>query len=91
MRYLSDLNSIFSIDVVDSLAQQIFELTGEYEYELTISRHVGARFIKGLKKEVELSEEVGKVVAALESLSLLSERYTLSYIELPILNERLLP
>ena len=41
MSYSSDLNSIFSIDVVDSLAQQMFKLTSTDELEIVVSRHLG--------------------------------------------------
>ena len=50
MSYLNDVNSVFSIDVVYSLAQQIFNLIGTVELEIAISRHLGAKSIKGLKK-----------------------------------------
>ena len=67
------------------------ELIGKDELEVAISRHLGAKLIKWLNKEIELSEEVEEVVAALESLPVLSNRYTLSYIALPISKEILLP
>ena len=49
-------DSTFSkpIDVVDSLAQQIFELTSKDELEVAISKHLGAKTIKRLNKEIEL-------------------------------------
>ena len=91
MSYSIDVNFFFSIDVVDSLVQQMFKLIGTDELEIAISRHLKAKSIKLLKKEVELSEEVEEAVAALEFFPVLSERYTLSYIELPISTERLVP
>ena len=91
MSYSSDIDSIFSIDVVDSLAQQLFRLTHVDELEVVISRNLGTKSLKGLKKKVELSEEVEDAVAVLEYLSMLPDRYTLSYIELPISTKRLLP
>ena len=91
MSYSSDINSIFSIDVVDSLAQQLFRLTHADELEVAMSRNLISKSLKGLKKEIELSEEVEDTMTALEYLLIVPDRYTLSYIELPISIERLLP
>ena len=77
--------------MVDSLVQQLFRLTHADEVEVAISRNLREKSLKGLKKEIELLEEVEDAVAALESLPILSDRYTLSYIELLISTERLLP
>ena len=41
MSYSSDVNFVFSNDVVDSLVQQMFKLTGTDELEIAISRHLG--------------------------------------------------
>ena len=70
---------------------KFFKLTGKDELEVSNSRHLGAKLIKWLNKEIEFSKEVEEVVAALESLQVLSDRYTLSCVELPIPNKRLLP
>ena len=51
MSYSSDINSIFLIDVVDSLVQQLFRLTHVDELEVVVSRNVGAKSLKGLKKK----------------------------------------
>ena len=78
MSYSSDINSIFAIDVVDSLAQQLFRLTHADELEVAISRNLRDKSLKGLKKEVELSKEVEDAVATLKSLLVLLDTYTLS-------------
>ena len=40
MKYPDDDNPIYSIDVIDSLAQEVFELDGKDGMEATISKHL---------------------------------------------------
>ncbi|XVF58683.1 hypothetical protein PTKIN_Ptkin07bG0085400 [Pterospermum kingtungense] len=40
MKYSCDDNLVYSIDVIDSLAQDVFELDGKDELEVSISKHV---------------------------------------------------
>ncbi|XP_041009434.1 uncharacterized protein LOC121253491 [Juglans microcarpa x Juglans regia] len=40
MKYPGDDNSVYSIDVIDSLAQEVFELDGKYGLEVAISKHL---------------------------------------------------
>ena len=47
MKYPDDNNSVYSIDVIDSLAQEVFELDGKDGLEVAISKY--------LKKENELA------------------------------------
>jgi hypothetical protein len=40
MKYPGDDNPVYSIDVIDSLAQEAFELDGKDGLEVTISKHL---------------------------------------------------
>ena len=40
MKYPGDDNPVYSIDVIDSLAQEVLELDGKDEMEVAISKHV---------------------------------------------------
>ena len=46
MRYPSDLNSYFSVEIIDSLAQQIFEFTSEDALELDIRKSLQLKYPK---------------------------------------------
>jgi hypothetical protein len=61
MKYSSDDNSVYSINVIDSLAHEVFELDGKDGLEVAISRH--------LEKENEvlaLSTELQETVCSVE-------------------------
>ncbi|XP_068636053.1 uncharacterized protein [Aristolochia californica] len=40
MKYPGDDNLVYSIDVIDSFAHEVFELDGKYELEVAISKHL---------------------------------------------------
>ena len=40
MRYPSDVHSVFNIDIIDSLMQQVYELDGEDKLEIVLSKHL---------------------------------------------------
>ncbi|XP_031253049.1 uncharacterized protein LOC116110979 [Pistacia vera] len=85
-----DGESIFAIDVVDpidSIVQEIFELNNADELEVTLLKHVESEE----KGEIELSEELKEIVAALHSLKSSLERYGVSFIKLPDSHQKLLP
>ncbi|XP_031280029.1 uncharacterized protein LOC116138449 [Pistacia vera] len=90
MKYPTDVQSIFAIDVVDSvdsIAQEIFELNNADELEVALTKHVESEE----KGEIELSEKLKETVVALHSLKPIPERYGVSFIKLPDSHHKLLP
>ncbi|XP_059429173.1 uncharacterized protein LOC132162985 [Corylus avellana] len=60
MKYPGDDNPVYSIDVIDSLAQEVFELDGKDELEVAISKHLDKE-----NEELALSTDLQENVAAL--------------------------
>ena len=86
MKYPSDDNPVYSIDVIDSLAQDVFELEGKDELEVAISKHLGKE-----KEELTWSIELQETVAALDDSPKLQHPGKFPFVALPVSNERLLP
>ena len=61
MKYPDDDNPVYSIDVIDYLAQKVFELDGKDGLEVAISKHLE----KENKELACLSTDLQKTVAAL--------------------------
>nr|POE93169.1 hypothetical protein CFP56_40322 [Quercus suber] len=60
MKYPDDDNPIYSIDVIDSLAQEVFELDGKDGLEVAISKHLEKE-----NEELALSTDLQETVATL--------------------------
>ncbi|KAJ9174205.1 hypothetical protein P3X46_017256 [Hevea brasiliensis] len=86
MKYLADDHSIFSSDVVDTIAHNVFELSMEDELEVVISQG-----IQEISTNQPLSVEVQEAVMALQSLPPIPKRYEVSKIDLPVSHTKLLP
>ncbi|KAJ9185684.1 hypothetical protein P3X46_005284 [Hevea brasiliensis] len=86
MKYLADDHSVFSIDVVDTIVQDVFELSMDDELEVVISQG-----IREISTNQPLSLEVQKPVMALQSLPPIQKRYGVSKINLPVSHTKLLP
>ncbi|KAJ9187026.1 hypothetical protein P3X46_002525 [Hevea brasiliensis] len=86
MKYPADDHSIFSIDVVDTIVQDVFELSMEDELEVVISQG-----FQEVSANQPLSVEVQEAVMALQSLPPVPKRYGVSRIDLPISHTKLLP
>ncbi|KAJ9175108.1 hypothetical protein P3X46_013690 [Hevea brasiliensis] len=86
MKYPADDHSVFSIDVVDTFVQDVFELSMEDELEVVISQG-----IQEISTNQPLSVEVQDAVMALQSLPPVPKRYGVSKIDLPISHTKLLP
>ncbi|XP_068667732.1 uncharacterized protein [Aristolochia californica] len=56
MKYPSDDNSIYSIDVIGSFAQEVFELDKKYELEVAINKHLEKE-----NEELALSSNLQKI------------------------------
>ena len=87
MKYPDDDNLVYSIDVIDSLAQEVFKLDGEDGFEVAISKHLEKE-----NEELALSTDLQETVAALnDSPKLQQQLSNVPYIALPISNEMPLP
>ncbi|XP_038976085.1 uncharacterized protein LOC120107013 [Phoenix dactylifera] len=86
MKYPGDDNPVYSIDVIDSLAQEVFELDGKDGLEVAISKHLETE-----NEELVLSTDLQEIVAALNNFPKLQQSGNVSYIALPVSNGRPLP
>lgn len=86
MKYPSDDNPVYSIDVIDSLAQEVFELDGKDGLEVAISKHLEKE-----NEEFPLSANLLETVAALNDFPKLQQSGNIPYIALQISNERPIP
>ncbi|XP_026396151.1 uncharacterized protein LOC113290780 [Papaver somniferum] len=91
MRYLSDVHSCFSVDVVDSLAQQMFELDGDDALDKAIIKSLDCANHIDMKSDIEMYDEIKEVICSLTALQELSPRNDFSYISLPCTNDKYLP
>ncbi|XP_026435995.1 uncharacterized protein LOC113333806 [Papaver somniferum] len=91
MRYPSDVHSCFSMNVIDSLAQQTFELDGDDALEKSIIKSLDFGKHDDMKNDIEMCDELKEVIFSLATLQELSPRNDVSYISLPCTNEKLLP
>ncbi|XP_062173573.1 uncharacterized protein LOC133879039 [Alnus glutinosa] len=83
MKYPDDDNPVYSIDEIDPLAQEVFELDGKGELEVAISKHLEKK-----NEEFALNTDLQETVAALNDFSKLQQS---GNVALPISNERPLP
>ncbi|XP_030928574.1 uncharacterized protein LOC115954779 [Quercus lobata] len=85
MKYPNDDNLVYSIDVIDSLAQEVFELDEKDGMEVAISKH--------LEKEnkLALSTNLQETIVALNDFLKLQQSGNVPYIALLVSNERPLP
>jgi len=86
MKYPDDDNPVYSVAVIDPLAQEVFELDGKDELEVSISKHLEKK-----NEEFASSTELQETVAALNDCSNLHQSGSIPYVALPISNERPLP
>ncbi|XP_038986582.1 uncharacterized protein LOC120112088 [Phoenix dactylifera] len=86
MKYPDDDNLVYSIDVIDSLVQKVLELDGKDGLEVAISKHLEKE-----NEELVLSTDLQEIVAALNNFPKLQQSGNVSYIALPVSNERPLP
>ncbi|XP_026443583.1 uncharacterized protein LOC113343667 [Papaver somniferum] len=91
MRYPSDVHSCFSVDMIDSLAQQTFELDGDDALEKALMKSLDRGKHNDMKIDIEMCDELKEVICSLAALQKLSPRNDVSYISLPCTNEKLLP
>ncbi|KAH9680148.1 hypothetical protein KPL71_026438 [Citrus sinensis] len=92
MRYPSDVHSIFSMDDINTLVQDFFELSGNDSFEIAISKNLTKDDSKEHANLIKLDDEVEEAMAILDgAVTLHTHGYNVSYLELPLLNEKLLP
>ena len=86
MKYPDDDNPVYSIDVIDSLAQEAFELDGKDGLKVSISKHLEKE-----NEELVLSTDLQETVVALNDFSKLQQSGNSPHITLPVSKERPLP
>ncbi|KAH9718388.1 hypothetical protein KPL71_022206 [Citrus sinensis] len=91
MRYPSDVHSIFAIDDINTLVQDFFELSGNDSFEIAISKNLTKDYSKEHANLIKLDDEVEEAMTILDgAVTLRTNGYNISYLELPLLNEKLL-
>ncbi|KAH9716155.1 hypothetical protein KPL71_021360 [Citrus sinensis] len=92
MRYPSDVHFVFAMDDINTLVQDFFELSGNDSFEITISKNLTKDDSKEHANLIKLDDEVEEAMAILDgAVTLRTHGYNVSYLELPLLNEKLLP
>ncbi|KAH9716919.1 hypothetical protein KPL71_021635 [Citrus sinensis] len=92
MRYPSDVHSVFAMDDINTLVQDFFELSGNDSFEIAISKNLTKDDSKKHANLIKLDDEVEEAMAILDgAVTLRTNGYNVSYLELPLLNEKLLP
>ena len=86
MKYPDDDNPVYSIDVIDSLAQEAFELDGKDGLKVSISKNLEKE-----NEELVLSTDLQETVVALNDFSKLQQLGNAPHIMLLVSNERPLP
>ncbi|XP_019172468.1 PREDICTED: uncharacterized protein LOC109167852, partial [Ipomoea nil] len=86
MKYPGGDNSAYSVDIIDSLVEEVFEFNGEDKLEVVICEHLE----KG-NNEFSLSANLYEVIASLNHCPKLRQQNNVSYMALPASSEKLLP
>ena len=92
MRYPSDVNACFSIDVFDTLVHEAFNASIHQDaLETVIVRSLEIESLYNPHEAVTYDASMENVVAALEALPRKSGLFNSSFISLPLSNEKLVP
>ena len=86
MNYPSECNSIFDISVINLIVQEVFELIGKDELEVTLTKHLELE----IACDVELSAKLKYMIEALQSLASTTMRYELAPIFMPKSHQKIL-
>ena len=87
MKYPSEVHNVFHVDIIDSLVQDIFNLGGDDEFHLAISQGLEKDNFEKMTQKATLENDTRTI----HSLTPLSKKFNVSFIELPITYNKLLP
>ena len=88
MKYPNDEHSVFSIDVLDGLSQQVLNLQKDDALELALTCGFND---KDSMEKMTIREDIEESILDLNSLPLVPSNLNLSYVDLPLYAEKLLP
>ena len=91
MRYPSDIHSCFTIDVVDTLVQEICELGKNDALELLLTKNLEAGDFKEYKGGIHMIENIEELIAEFETFPPIEPRYDIFYIDLVLSNNKNFP
>ena len=92
LRYPSDVHSVFALDDINTLVQDFFELSSNDNFEIAISKNLMKDDSKEKINLIKLDDEVEEAMGILDGVApLRTNEYNISYFELPLSNEKLLP
>ena len=87
MKYPNEVHSVFHVDIIDSLVQDIFNPGGDDEFHLAISQGLEKDNFEKMTQKATLENDTRTI----HSLTPLSKKFNVSFIELPITYNKLLP
>lgn len=70
MKYPSDVSSVYSIEVVDSLTQIVFEIDGSDKLQIAICENMSLDSFEDATDQLMIDSELKEVVQKLEVLKL---------------------
>ncbi|XP_021745351.1 uncharacterized protein LOC110711280 [Chenopodium quinoa] len=91
MRYPSDCESVSSIDVIDTLTEQVFFLSGHDALDVVLTEPVEKVQYTNLQEHFELENDVKEAFSSLEVLPNKQGRYVDKFMKFPVTSNRLLP
>ncbi|XP_021722464.1 uncharacterized protein LOC110689953 [Chenopodium quinoa] len=91
MRYPSNCESVSSIDVIDTLTEQVFFLSGHDGLDVVLTEPMEKEKYADLQEHFELKGEVKEAFSSLEILPDKKLRYDKRFMQLPVTSNRLLP
>ena len=91
MRYPSDIHSWFTIDIINTLVQEVCQLKRKDALELVLTKKLEVENLKKHHEGIYMSENIKEIIAEFESLPPIEPRYDLSYIALPLSKNKILP
>ena len=88
MKYPSEINPVFVVDVVDDLTEKMHKLDAEDKLATTISESFCRDELQIMEEEIHVPEDLKETIYEMESLRSLNN---VSFIDLPTTESKLLP
>lgn len=84
MRSPNDISTFYYIDIVDSCGEHVFELEQEDTIQMALTYKLDKENLRRPTSTIQLSLDLEIIVAFLDSLSKMLQRYNPGFISLPI-------
>ncbi|XP_071906166.1 uncharacterized protein [Coffea arabica] len=87
MKYPFESHSVFAVSVINPVVQEVFELNGKAELEVTLIKHLELK----TTYDVDISSKLKHMVELLQSLAPTTRMYELASLFMPESHQKLLP